>query len=616
MNPGKKTVPLRLLGLFLVVLGAKLLVVGNYGNPTPYWDQWEAEAATLYHPSANGNLGLAQFVAAHHEHRILWVRLLGLLELKLNGGIWDPLFQMTVNAALHGLALVLLLGCLHRELPERSSAPLVFFALLLTLPFGWENTLAGFQSQFYFFLLFGLSSIWLLTRARPLSAWWWLGFLALIASYFSVASGFLAGVAAVACNLFQMAGKRRLDKPTCIGVGLVLGYVLLAYGWTPTVEIHHHLKAGGIRDFAVSFFKTLAFPFCARPSLALVVQLPAIALLALLAAAKRARLEAAPPWFLIGAILFVWLNAAATAYGRGAGGVGPAPRYVDTLFFGLVLNGAALLYLAPLFRGRWMKVAALGWLAVLVSGTIGIFAGQVIHHLRLKARAGQTQEANVKRFLSDFDRDRLASLPFHAIPHPSAERLAYLLENETVRSFLPTPLRAALPARQTNNWFFLESGAAPAVPPRPFERVWGSYGPGGPALAGELALDFDPPRKGGFLEIAVAGQPRAPGMALRLETPDGRPLADLAPRRAPGNRWRPVCVRAPAEAFRIAAVDASPRHWLAFSAPKEIGPGTLLTRATLRAWFMFLAAGIALLAWTLLPAAGQRVKPQCGPSGQ
>jgi hypothetical protein len=300
MNPGKKTVPLRLLGLFLVVLGAKLLVVGNYGNPTPYWDQWEAEAATLYHPSANGNLGLAQFVAAHHEHRILWVRLLGLLELKLNGGIWDPLFQMTVNAALHGLALVLLLGCLHRELPERSSAPLVFFALLLTLPFGWENTLAGFQSQFYFFLLFGLSSIWLLTRARPLSAWWWLGFLALIASYFSVASGFLAGVAAVACNLFQMAGKRRLDKPTCIGVGLVLGYVLLAYGWTPTVEIHHHLKAGGIRDFAVSFFKTLAVPFCARPSLALVVQLPAIALLALLAAATRARLEAAPPWFLIG----------------------------------------------------------------------------------------------------------------------------------------------------------------------------------------------------------------------------------------------------------------------------------------------------------------------------
>ena len=616
MNPSKKTVPLRLLGLFLVVLGAKLLVVGNYGNPTPYWDQWEAEAATLYHPDATGNLGLAQFVAAHHEHRILWVRLLGLLELRLNGGIWDPVFQMVVNAALHGLALVLLLACLLRELPERSSAPLVFFSLLLTLPFGWENTLAGFQSQFYFFLLFGFSSLWLLIRARPLSALWWLGFLALIAAYFSIASGFLAGLAAAACHLFRMAWKRRLDKSTCIGIGLLLSYVLLAYGWTPAVEIHHHLKAGGIRDFAVAFFKALAFPFCARPALALVVQWPAISLLGLLAATKRDRLAVSPPWFLVGAILFVWLNAAATAYGRGAGGVGPAPRYVDTLFCGLALNGASLLFLAPLFRGRWMQVAQLGWLAVLLSGTIGIFAGQVVHHLHLKARASQTQEDNIMRFLSDFDRERLASLPFHAIPHPSAERLAYLLENETVRSFLPTSLRAALPVRQTSNWFFLEGGAAPAVPPRPFERVWGSYGPGGSALAGELALDFDPPRQGGFLEIAVAGQPRAPGMALRLETPDGRPLADLAPRRAPGNRWRPVCVRSPVEAFRIVAVDASPQHWLAFAAPKEIGLGTLWARAALRAWFGILTAGIALLAWTLLPPARQRECPQWAPKGQ
>ena len=199
------------------------------------------------------------------------------------------------------------------------------------------------------------------------------------------------------------------------------------------------------------------------------------------------------------------------------------------------------------------------------------------------------------RFLSDSDRRHVVDLPVNAIPHPSGERLADLLENGTVRALLPTPMRDALPAVQTNNWFFLAQGFAPAVSPRPFESVWGSYGPGGPAVTGELALDFEPPRKGGFLEIAVAGQPRAPGLALRLETRDGRPLADLAPRRDPGQRWRSVYVRNPAEAFRIVAVDASAQHWLAFATPKEIGLGTLLARGTLRAGYFFGGTGLGLL---------------------
>jgi hypothetical protein len=31
----------------LVVIGAKLWLVARYGNPTPYWDQWDAEGVTL-----------------------------------------------------------------------------------------------------------------------------------------------------------------------------------------------------------------------------------------------------------------------------------------------------------------------------------------------------------------------------------------------------------------------------------------------------------------------------------------------------------------------------------------------------------------------------------------
>ena len=76
-----------LLGLFLCVLGAKFWLIGTYGSPTPFWDQWDAEATVVYLPWTNGSLSLSNLFAPHNEHRILWTRALGLLELQLNGGI-------------------------------------------------------------------------------------------------------------------------------------------------------------------------------------------------------------------------------------------------------------------------------------------------------------------------------------------------------------------------------------------------------------------------------------------------------------------------------------------------------------------------------------------------
>lgn len=616
MNLRIQSPRLALLGFFLCLLGAKLFLIGYHGSFIPYWDQWEAEAAQLYHPLENGHLRFMDLLAAHNEHRILWTRLAGLLAYRLNGGIWDPQLQMVLGAGFHGLSLVLLLGGLRREMSRDLFSPLLLFSLTLLIPFGAENALWGFQSQFYFLLLFGLAGICGMTASRPLGSGWWLGFLAVVAAFLSMASGFLAGAAIAACHALQMIAQRRWSWRHGAAIGLLLAAVLAAWAFTPVVAGHAHFKATGLWDFILTLAQALAFPFYETPAMALFMQAPVAGLLAWAFLIRRPPHRASIPWFLIGAAFYVWLNAAATSYGRGAGAPPPESRYMDNLFVGLVLNFAALLHLSRLSRNHWPNRTAAVWSAVALLGLSGVYW---THTRKITQRAAQmrgVEAFHTLQFLADFDRRHIVDLPVNAIPHPSGERLAYLLENETVRSFLPTPLRNALPARQTNIWFFLERGAPPDVPPRPFERVWGSYGPGGPALTGELALDFAPPRKGGFLEIAVAGHPRATGMALRLETPDGRPLADLAPRRAPGNRWRPVCVRAPAEAFRIAAVDASPRHWLAFSAPKEIGPGTLLTRATLRAWFMFLAAGTALLAWTLLPAAGQRVKPQCGPSGQ
>ncbi|MHA1774128.1 MAG: hypothetical protein ACTSXO_08380 [Candidatus Heimdallarchaeota archaeon] len=39
---------LKLLAVALIIFGARLWVIHNFGNTVPYWDQWDSEAAFLF----------------------------------------------------------------------------------------------------------------------------------------------------------------------------------------------------------------------------------------------------------------------------------------------------------------------------------------------------------------------------------------------------------------------------------------------------------------------------------------------------------------------------------------------------------------------------------------
>ena len=139
-----------------MLFGIKLWLIGTYGNATPYWDQWDAEAVNLYKPFLEGTLCWTDLFAPHNEHRIFTTRLLALALLTING-IWNPLLQMVVNAALHIVALVLGITLMTRVIGRNHLPALLVFSLILFgVPYAWENTLAGFQSQFYFVLLFSI----------------------------------------------------------------------------------------------------------------------------------------------------------------------------------------------------------------------------------------------------------------------------------------------------------------------------------------------------------------------------------------------------------------------------------------------------------------------------
>ena len=93
----KETADARMRWLFivaslLIILGAKIWLIAAYGNATPFWDEWDAEATGLYPRYVAGTLRLSDLLAQHNEHRILLTRLLD-LALFAGSGRWDPILQ-------------------------------------------------------------------------------------------------------------------------------------------------------------------------------------------------------------------------------------------------------------------------------------------------------------------------------------------------------------------------------------------------------------------------------------------------------------------------------------------------------------------------------------------
>jgi hypothetical protein len=197
----------------LIILGAKLWAIAAYGNSTPFWDQWDAEATGLYPRYLAGTLRISDLLATHNEHRILLTRLFA-LAVFVGSGRWDPILQMMFNALVHTAAIGLLLIMLSRVLDRAGTALLAFFcAVAFAVPFGWSNTLSAFQTQFYLLVLLGPLALLLLYDAAAWSPRWWLGTLVAVAAYFSIAPGALTlpafiGLAGIQLALGRRAGRR------------------------------------------------------------------------------------------------------------------------------------------------------------------------------------------------------------------------------------------------------------------------------------------------------------------------------------------------------------------------------------------------------------------------
>jgi hypothetical protein len=440
----------------MIILGSKLVLIRHFGSVTPYWDQWDGDAALLYKPFIEGHLTFTELISSHNEHRIFFTRILDLVELELFG-VWSPLLQMVVNALLHIATLTLFFWLLLRTLDSVGRVLVLLFAVFFfAVPFDWENTLSGFQSQFYFVFGFSVIALMLYQSAESFSLQWWAAIVLSAAAYFSMASGAMTVLAGFAVAALQMLlGVRARSRKEFAGLVLLAALFAVQLAFVRHVPGHE-----GAIDFVHALLETAGWP-CPWP-FALVINIPAVVLAATILRQRPDRTSY--DWLLL--MMFLWIGTQwlTLAYGRGV--YPTAPRYADTLaigpllniaaawrLFGKALNGLALARTGALYRGRDGKrlLHPAATVAVLFA-VAGVAVAGSVHPLdgaKLRGAGYVAQTANLRAFIRTGDMSHLQNKPFLSIPYPNPQRLASLASDSTIRSLLvpdltSNPLRTDL----------------------------------------------------------------------------------------------------------------------------------------------------------------------------
>lgn len=436
---------LQYLAFASVLLGTKLWLISTYGNGTPYWDQWDGEAMNLYKPFFENTLGWRELLAPHNEHRILTTRLFALAQLFLNG-IWNPLFQMVTNALLHIFTLALLIHLLTRVIGRVYLIPLLAFSVLLfSPPFAWENTLAGFQSGFYFVLLFSTLSLWFVTLKEPLSIAWFFGIFWAILAFFSLASGaFVFAAGAFLGALFYLL-KIRKNKSQLTAILILFILFFISVALTPVLPHHASLKASSLLELIDALKSTLSWPASSGYLAVILRNLPVLIFI-------HAILKKCPPandkrWYLFALIVWMLGTALSVAYGRAAGAT--ASRYLDLFAIAILVNFACLISIIKdqLFKKKKRSQIYAGLWVIMVFISLGLrVAYKTPDELAAKRATGQAQELNTKNFLATGDFSHLKDKPFLHVPYPDPQRLATILTTPEVRSILPANITGVSPS--------------------------------------------------------------------------------------------------------------------------------------------------------------------------
>lgn len=425
--------------------GIHSFYVSLFAGDLPFWDQWTQINEELA-PWWQDHTNLHFLFAAHNEHRIFFTRLVSMALLAINGGHWSNLAEAYINTLIYSSALASLFVFSAWDI---RSAPMRALLLLSVigmgcLPFDWENTLVGFQNQFYFML--AVAVILVAVSAYATDTWTRLFAIMLlgVASLFTMASGLIAPLAAASVLAIRGLPTRTWSVKTVVTIGSMLATAMAGLLILPHLPGAVPMQAKGVMEHAHGMLLVLNWPLDklkgARPLFVLLLWLPTcLGLIRVLRGTRARRGEL----FLLGILSWVVLQAFAIAHARGHDMAAIPSRYTSILIAGVLANLAlGMLWVCDHDESRGLRRTSRIWLIatlpilfwIMLHRTHGDLAG-----MKQRGIYSLIETANLSGFMSTGD-ERFLKHPGLEIPYPVAGHLKGYLANLTVREMVATSI--------------------------------------------------------------------------------------------------------------------------------------------------------------------------------
>lgn len=444
--------------IFLAIAAARLTYVALYASSLPFWDQWD-ELNQLFRPWHNGSWHWTQLFSAHNEHRIALTRILGLALFVLNGHMFDNLVESNFNTFLYAGMWTLAYTLMIRGEVGRARCMLlaVAVAVLGVLPFDWENTLVGFQSQFYLMEITAIVLLGVASFRAPSGA----TLLTLLSigtiGLFTMAAGVLA-IPAACMVMVLLAWRNRSHAAHALLTCLLLA-CLTAIGLAiiPHVAGDDAFKSKGITEHVHALLVALIWPMQG-------LSLRTIAFAALVWMPTmvwtwryvRRRQATKREIFSIGLCVWVFLQFLAIAHARGHDMNSLPSRYTEIPALGIAANLWLALQLMP-SSGKWRIGAA-------CAALVGIFLTAYAFRLRTpddhvamvqRHEFTSIETLNVHNYVQGeaFPPAQEGSL---TLPYPHLSRLQNFLNMPAMLSILPVAAHPPLPVLSHDTQRFQE----------------------------------------------------------------------------------------------------------------------------------------------------------------
>ncbi|BDA79156.1 hypothetical protein LPTSP3_g20860 [Leptospira kobayashii] len=426
------------LTVFFLVWSARLIWIGLYGVDVPFWDQWDGEADSIYLPILRGNYNPLHLISQHNEHRIFFTRVLSIAIFLLNG-YWSTVIVMQIQAMIPAA----IAGFFAQTIVNRSYPACLGIAIYFAAPLGTENMLWGFQSQFYFMILFSVISLYYFSLGESNSKSILLAFVFSVFAFFNIASGALVAfvIFTVSCLKIIFGLSENKKKTALISASFLLLFISEIF-FTKLPSGHEGLHASDYHSYLNSLLFYLRWPGVNKMGLGYLIHGFTFILFFILLVFKREKLKELRIQYLISLQIWIYAQILLLVYARGGGSeVSIANRYLDILFLGPLFSFFVFVNLVN--RRKIVLFANLSFLiltAVFAHRIIrdGFFerAGLFLQREKMLSVLVTAKRMEVKEKGSSLP-FLLAKTPVVELPYPDAVRLHTLLTDPLFDKMMP-----------------------------------------------------------------------------------------------------------------------------------------------------------------------------------